>query len=248
MVGRRAKGFQLWARAAVAAVVLLAALLGSLVQGPWPRDPEGTLDRVRGGVLRVGVSESPPWTRVFDDGSVSGVEAVLVRRLAERLDARVRWRPGSESDLMAALEAGALDLVVGGLGSASPWQQQVALTTPYTTVRTVIGVPPRLVGSPVSGLEVAVRPDSVEEALLRGKDAVPVPYSGPVPPPGRPAVAGEWSLGALGLRDSGVELSRSDHAVAVRMGENSWLTAVESHLLDVPDEEVQRLLLAEGAA
>lgn len=45
--------------------VFLAALLVPLLAGcglKMPSDPEGTLDRVAGGTLRVGISHNPPWT------------------------------------------------------------------------------------------------------------------------------------------------------------------------------------------
>ncbi|TDQ51557.1 substrate-binding periplasmic protein [Actinorugispora endophytica] len=245
---RHESGAQAWARVIVVTLLLLATFAEFAARNPWPDDSEGTLDRVRGGVLRVGVTGSPPWTRVADDGSVSGVEPVLVRRLAEELDARVRWSSGSESDLMASLHAGGLDLVAGGLGDTGTWQGMAALTTPYTTTRAVVGVPAPMAGEEVSGTRVAVRADTAEEARLREEGGIAVPYTGPAPPPGEPAVVGEWMLGPLGLRDSGVELSRSDHVMAVRMGENAWLATVEGYLLDVPDEELRRLLVeAEGA-
>ena len=41
------------------AALVLALALGAC---DLPRDPKGTADHVRNGVLRVGVSENPPWT------------------------------------------------------------------------------------------------------------------------------------------------------------------------------------------
>src|SRR5687767_518503 len=74
-----------------------------------PEDPEGTLDRVRGGTVRVGLTEHDPWTLV--DGP-AGVEVELVERFAERLDATIEWTDGSEQEMFGALEAGSLDLVI----------------------------------------------------------------------------------------------------------------------------------------
>ena len=75
------------------AVLIAAALVLGGCQ--YPRDTEGTLDRVRGGTLRVGVAPAEPW---------SAVERRLVREFAETLDARVEWVEGTESDLMEALD------------------------------------------------------------------------------------------------------------------------------------------------
>lgn len=117
----------------LAAAAFLAVLVTGCGSGV-PKDPEGTLDRVRGGELRVGVSESPPWTEVADNGRPSGVEVALVEEFAERIDADVVWYPGSESHLVRSLEGGDLDVVVAGLTETSPWEQHAALTRPHTEV------------------------------------------------------------------------------------------------------------------
>lgn len=128
----------------LAVAVLTAALVTGCGSG-FPKDPEGTLDRVRGGELRAGVSESPPWTEVADSGRPSGVEVDLVEDFAERLGAEVVWYPGSETHLIRSLEGGDLDLVVAGLPEASPWDQHVALTRPHTQIETLDGRTERIV-------------------------------------------------------------------------------------------------------
>jgi hypothetical protein len=42
-----------------------------------PRDSAGALNRVRGGELRVGVADHPPWVR-FEGGRVAGLEPELI--------------------------------------------------------------------------------------------------------------------------------------------------------------------------
>jgi hypothetical protein len=96
-----------------------------------PRDPEGTLKRVRGGVLRVGAIDEPPWIAWGDRSEPQGVEADLVRRLADLLQARIEWTKGSEQTLFQALEHYELDLVVGGLTADSPRQDQAGFSKPY---------------------------------------------------------------------------------------------------------------------
>ena len=51
-----------------------------------PRDPESTLDRVRGGTLRAGITASEPWT-TLEGGRPGGVEVALVERFAQELGA-----------------------------------------------------------------------------------------------------------------------------------------------------------------
>jgi polar amino acid transport system substrate-binding protein len=43
----------------------------------------------------------------------------------------VRWTVAGEESLVHQLEAGRLDLVIGGLTAKSPWMRQVAFTRPY---------------------------------------------------------------------------------------------------------------------
>lgn len=148
----------------------------------WPRDADGTSDRVRDGTIRVGVAHNPPWTIVGDGGQEpSGVEVVLVRRLADSLGARVQWVPGGEAELVAALSERGLDLVVAGLDAKSPWAQDVALTTDYLTTDEVVAVPgaePVDTGAQLSGLDhvMAVPPgenawqSTVERFLLELDD------------------------------------------------------------------------------
>jgi ABC-type amino acid transport substrate-binding protein len=95
-----------------------------------PRDAEGTLHRVTGGVLRIGVAENPPWVE-HTKTNVDGIDVRLANALARELGAQPVWRAGSESTLLAALAERKLDLVIGGLTSSSPWTARVALTHPY---------------------------------------------------------------------------------------------------------------------
>lgn len=228
--------------AAVLAVVLAALLM--LVAGcGWPRDAGSTLADVRDGVLRVGVTENPPWTRVADDGAVSGAEVRLVERLAARLGARVEWHPGSESTLMAALKDRVLDLIVGGLDAKAPWTKQASLTKSFVTMRTVVAVPAGVAApTNLAGVRVAVPAGTAEVAALLGEDAVPVPVPEVTGTETNPVVVGEWRLAALGLRRTAHTLTEHDHVWAVPLGENAWQVEVERFLLALSHAEVADLL------
>jgi polar amino acid transport system substrate-binding protein len=115
---------------------LLAVLAGC---SSFPADPDGTLDRVRGGVLRVGASHNEPWVQVVDGTEPSGIEAELVQRFAETLQATIEWQSGGEEALMNDLEDGRLDLVIGGLTAESPWTDKAAITRPYAEARSQEG-------------------------------------------------------------------------------------------------------------
>jgi polar amino acid transport system substrate-binding protein len=110
-----------------------AVIVGTAVMGCGvPRDSEHTLERVRAGELRVGVTERPPWVELHAD-LVTGVEPALVSELARELRTRATFHRGSESELLEALARGDLDLVAAGLDDRSPWKGRVALTRPYLT-------------------------------------------------------------------------------------------------------------------
>lgn len=100
---------------------------------PIPADPDGTLDRVRGEELRAGASASGQLVTV-QGGDVGGSLAHLVEGFAETLDARVKWTVGSEEQLVDALEAGDLDLAIGGMTDRTPWVDRVGVTRGFSPV------------------------------------------------------------------------------------------------------------------
>lgn len=60
-------------RASRAVVGTSAALALAACGATIPTDPDGTLETVRGGTLRAGVSPAEPWTEVHDDGTFSAL-------------------------------------------------------------------------------------------------------------------------------------------------------------------------------
>jgi polar amino acid transport system substrate-binding protein len=134
-------------------VTLLVTVVAALLAGcgvTIPTDPEGTLERVTGGTLRVGVSPNPPWTEAAQDGEPTGAEVGLVKEFAATLQAEVSWTVGGEEALIKRLEEGDLDLVIGGLTADTPWEEHIAVTKPYAEgtgpdgkrIRLVMAAPP----------------------------------------------------------------------------------------------------------
>jgi polar amino acid transport system substrate-binding protein len=229
--------------------IALAAALGTVASGAGceiPQDPDGTLDRVTGGSVRVGVTEADPWV-LLDEGEPSGgVEVELVRRVARDLDAEIEWVDGSEEELVNAAKEGSLDLVIGGLTNKSRWKKDVAFTRPYVDTQVVIGVPEREVGrTDFDGERVAAELGSEEEALLENRTDALVDPVDSLDRANGPVAAHAYVLDDLDLVPSEEVLHKEKHVMAVPMGENAWLVRLERFLLN-RETEIERLLVEEG--
>lgn len=138
------------ARLITLVLAAMVVLLTAGCQSHFPADAQGTLDRASGGTLRVGISENVPFTEVDADGTVTGSEVELMTQYAASIGAEIDWVPAGENVLAASMQAGDLDVVIGGLASDAPWTSQIALTRPYMTttgpegktVKIVMGVTP----------------------------------------------------------------------------------------------------------
>ena len=226
-----------------AALAVIAALGLSATAGcQYPRDVEGTLDRVQGGQMRVGVIDNPPWVEL-GRGEPQGVEPELIRQFAEEQDAEIVWVEGTIDDLAAAMRGFQLDVIIGGLTRASPYGTEVALTRPYVDTEVEIGVPPgEEIPDELGGVEIWVERSSEAAALLREEedDAVPVEFDALGEIEG-PALLDTYDIDAIGYERTDYILRDHEHAMAVPNGENAMLVELEHFLLD-RGEEAEDLL------
>jgi len=211
----------------------------------FPVDTDGTLDRVRGGTLRVGVTDAEPFVVLHAGREPGGVEAELVRRFARRLDAEVEWVSGSESELMGALHGRQLDVVIAGLTRTSPWSKEVTLTRPYLNTQLVIAAPDeqqaRALSEDLGGHEVAVEVGSeIAAKLYEDTDAIVRPVDDIAVAEG-PVAVPDYLLDELDLVRTDAELDEHEHAMAVSMGENAFLVELERYLLDSERDAVELL-------
>ena len=222
---------------ALLAAVLLAAGCGI------PRDMDSTLERVRGGTLRVGVVEREPFTRV-EHGTPAGPEVELVQELAQKLGATVEWTVGAESRLMEAVSHRQLDLVIGGIAADTPYGSHVALSQPYLHGRLTVGVPPgQAAPSELKGQRVAVAQGHVASALLEKKGAVPEPAKSLETAPGL-RVGPDWQLEAWGYTPMELTLKKEEVLVVAPQGENGWLRQVDLFLHEREAQARTRLVEA----
>jgi ABC-type amino acid transport substrate-binding protein len=115
----------------MAAAMLAGALALTACGTSFPADPDGTLDRVTGGTLRVGASDNGEWVSLTANGEPQGREPDLVRAFAAKLGAEIEWSEGTEHVLAEGLKHGELDLVIGGLNDKTPWEKDAGLTRVY---------------------------------------------------------------------------------------------------------------------
>ena len=209
-----------------------------------PDDVNGTLDRVEGGVLRVGVTEHDPWVKL-GGGEPAGVEPELAREFAATVDARIDWKEGSERELVEALHEGQLDLVLGGFDAKSPWKKEVAFTRPYFDTEVVIGVRPG-VETPLDLEDVRVigEAGTGEVGLAKGRTAAEVVTVDALEPGVDAAVTDDYLLDELGLEER-LSMRKDKRVMATQMGENAFLVELEEFLLERTDE-IARLIEREG--
>lgn len=91
--------------------------------GEFPRDPAGTLDRVRSEkIFRVGV--------VTENADPDGKGKALLHAIGERAGARPHVIRGDAEPMLDQLEQGELDLVIGHFEKKSPWATLVTIGPP----------------------------------------------------------------------------------------------------------------------
>jgi polar amino acid transport system substrate-binding protein len=209
----------------------------------FPADPEGTLDRVSGGTMRVGVIDEPPWVILEEGQEPAGVEPELVRRFAETIDAEIEWVEGTEADLAAAAGGFQIDLLIGGLTREFPYVHDVAMTAPYVDTEIQLGLPPgEDLPDELGGVEVYVERASEAAALLREEedDAIPVYFDSLDEVDGL-ALLDTYDIDAIGFERTDYILRDDEHAMAVPLGENAFMVELEHFLLD-RGEEAEDLL------
>ena len=219
-----------------------ALLVCLLVMGGCdiPRDPEGTLDQVTGGTMRVGVTEHDPWVRL-GDAEPTGVEVEIVKLFADELNAEIEWFEASEEELAGAVEMRTIDLAIGGFTGTNMWSSKMALTHPYLTTQIVVAVPSGSeVQEDITGVEVAVEKGTAAAGVLDKTDADPV-FVDDVTRAEGPRAIESYLLDDFDLHDTGVRLEEIDHVMAVPHGENAFLVKLERFLLD-NTAEIDRLL------
>jgi ABC-type amino acid transport substrate-binding protein len=127
--------------------------VADIVEGPTTEPPAAThtfaneLERIRAaGELRVGyVPRNPPFSYRNDQGHVVGLDVDLAQQLASNLGVRVRAIPVARDTLFESLQAGIIDIAVGGITSSLNWFGRFYESTAYLQLHAAVVVEDRRV-------------------------------------------------------------------------------------------------------
>jgi polar amino acid transport system substrate-binding protein len=114
-------------------VTTFAVLSGCVTAPPTPPTAPTALQRIlQRGELIVGTSgDQPPLIMKDKEGNLIGFEADLADMIAAAMNVKLKFAPMAFSDLLPALEAGKVDVVISGLTITSERNLKVAFMGPY---------------------------------------------------------------------------------------------------------------------
>lgn len=195
-----------------------------------PKDPGNTLNEIRNGTLRAGLAENPPWT-VWKDGNPSGVEADIIKGIAQELNARIKWKHASAEELFPALEKGELDIVAAGLTKSSPWTSKFGASNPYLKTHLIIGIPPGIDSSEANlrKMKIGVPFGSEEKSVLQN-DGYEIKEVYDLQNYGGPVAAYDYQISGLNKIPARKKFKVQAHILPVEKGENAWLVYIENYV------------------
>ena len=137
---------------------------------------ESTAQRLsRGGAIRIGYAEEPPFAFRDRDGRVSGEAPEVARAVWQRLGvSNIEWHHGEFSSLIALLRAGRIDMLASGMFIRPERQRLVLFSSPTASIRPGLLVK---AGNPLAlhRLEdIAARPEArlaILAGAVEGEDA-----------------------------------------------------------------------------
>ena len=160
---------------------LVLVVLGSGCSTPVPEvalaDPSTPiLNRIaQSGILRVGMSgDQPPFNMRTRSGQLIGIEPDLANALALRMGVRAEFSAMPFEELLAALEAGRVDIVLSQVTVTAERNRRVAFTAPYfVTGKAILSRSQVLAGAETSrdldivGLRLSALAGSTSEEFVR---------------------------------------------------------------------------------
>lgn len=120
---------------ALTALVLALLLATACVHttGQTQGSPSPVLDAIAGrGVLVVGTAANmPPFNMTTKEGEIIGLEPDMARMMAEAMGVSIRFETMKFAELLSALEAGKVDMVLSNVTMTPQRNMKVAFVGPY---------------------------------------------------------------------------------------------------------------------
>ncbi len=158
------------------ALLVLGLVAGCAAVNPAPGVKNPVVSRILADrTLVLGTAASmPPFNMTTKEGDIIGLEIEMARHLAAALDVRLDVRPMPFDELIPALEAGRLDMVMSGMTITAERNTRVAFVGPYfisgkaflTKQATLAESEPADIDSPATSL-TALR-GSTSEMFVKG--------------------------------------------------------------------------------
>ncbi len=151
----------------VVAAALVMGWLGVALAGDAPRVAP-VLDRILAKKeLVVGTAaDMPPLNMTLKDGRIVGMEVDIATRMAASIEVKLTLKPMHFNDLLPALEAGQVDLILSGMTMTPRRNTQVAFAGPYYGSGKSVLIKQENAGS-LQSTEMMNRPE-VTMAALKG--------------------------------------------------------------------------------
>ncbi|MEX0965853.1 MAG: transporter substrate-binding domain-containing protein [Bacteroidia bacterium] len=198
----------------------------------FPKDPENTLERIKGKTIRVGIAEDGKWSGYYT-GEAIGIEAEIIKAYAKTLNANIEWYPGSQEHLIGLLKEYQIDIAIGGFTESSVFKSHAGFTQPYFTERIKIGAPSNItISEEIKNKKVLVKRGSDALLAVLENNGEPVIYDSLPGILTQLIVAPEDELKSMGLNISEKDLKEIAHVLAVPKGENGLLTDLEQFIKD----------------
>ena len=120
----------LWITASALCLSLQATAMAGSTQKQLLK--ESTVEQVlKRGVLKVGMSTFVPWAMKDKKGELIGFEIDVARRLAKDMGVKAAFVPTKWDGIIAALQAGKFDVIIGGMGITTKRSLKINFTIPY---------------------------------------------------------------------------------------------------------------------
>jgi polar amino acid transport system substrate-binding protein len=132
-------------------------LLSSILAACGSQQPANHLQAIRqSGVIKVGTSaDYPPFEYIDNDGKKVGFDIALMEEIARRLEVELEWADIPFDNLIAAVEAGKIDLAISAFNYSPEGALEIDFSDAYYLSEDALMVTDQFTGTIATPLDVA---------------------------------------------------------------------------------------------